>query len=117
MMKRLAEELNRIANLIQATEEKGSGGLLFNLSKHNLSIQTEPKDPHGQVYDVLLLMGPSGGGSGKMAYKKAMEIYEKNKRKIQSLRKLYDVRNFFTDEIKKSGVRGSLRWHQYSMPD
>jgi hypothetical protein len=95
--------------------DRGMGGLLFRMNRHGLYVQTMPSDPpYNQTYEATTMFGSK---SGKLAMRKAMEIYETHKREIQRLKRIYDVHRFFEKELKESGVRGKLRWHTWYMPD
>ena len=91
--------------------EKGSGGLLFDYDR-GFSVKEQAKDPHGQVYDGLILMdnGP------KRPYRAAVQAALLFKKDLLTMRDISAVRKYI-DEKTYESVGKYPKWHRYSMPD
>jgi hypothetical protein len=91
---------------------RGSGGLIFNLSR-GFAVRTMPTDPpYNQTYDGLILVDRGG----KKPFAEALRVVAEFQDEIFRLKRLGDVAKFVDQKVQER-VGKAPGWHQYSMPD
>jgi len=86
--------------------------ITVNIMGGRLGLREIPKDPHGQVYDVALVLE----ASGKRLNAAATAVAQKFKRQLEQMR-LHDAMEFIDAEVAKLMPGKRIKWHFYSMPD
>lgn len=76
------------------------------------SAATHALDPHGQVYQGLILMDKGG----KRPYRAALEFARKNVDMLSKMRTTYEIREA-VDAAVMEATGKRAQWHSYHMPD